>query len=347
MKWSKERAWEWYNNLPFIIGFNYLPRTAVNWTEMWQKESFDLPVIEQELAWASSFGYNALRTNLPYIVWEHDRKGLFARISQFLEAASRNNIYVMICLFDDCGFSGDEPYLGKQKNPVPVLHNSQAAASPGRAKVMDKNSWPELEVYVKDVILHFKNDNRIFVWDLYNEPGNTMVFTPQGDRPCSPELEKYSKELMENCFTWARSVNPMQPLTVGGWHVPVLEKAEYLDILIHPIDVSALKLSDVISFHSYCQIDRMQQVFDIVKKFERPLFCTEWLARHVESRFATHLPFFKKHNTASFQWGLVKGRTQTNFPWPIVVREDHDYARMWFHDVLDEKGNHFLMRKCK
>ena len=57
-QWSIERAWQWWDEQPWLRGFNYLPRTAVNWTEMWQRETFDLPTIQQELAWAKSVGYN-------------------------------------------------------------------------------------------------------------------------------------------------------------------------------------------------------------------------------------------------------------------------------------------------
>jgi hypothetical protein len=34
--WSTERAWQWYWEVSPLRGCNYLPRTAVNMTEMWQ-----------------------------------------------------------------------------------------------------------------------------------------------------------------------------------------------------------------------------------------------------------------------------------------------------------------------
>lgn len=55
-QWSTEQAWQWWSKQPWLRGFNYLPRTAVNWTEMWQRETFDLPTIRQELAWAREVG---------------------------------------------------------------------------------------------------------------------------------------------------------------------------------------------------------------------------------------------------------------------------------------------------
>jgi len=118
-QWSEQQAAEWEKQQGWICGFNYLPRTAINWTELWQRETFDAQTIDQELGWAHQAGYNQLRINLPFIVWQDDRDGLLARIDQFLSIAARHQIKVMLTLMDDCGFSGDEPFLGPQKAPEP------------------------------------------------------------------------------------------------------------------------------------------------------------------------------------------------------------------------------------
>ena len=34
-RWPEEKAWAWYADVGPIVGCNYLPRTAVNMTEMW------------------------------------------------------------------------------------------------------------------------------------------------------------------------------------------------------------------------------------------------------------------------------------------------------------------------
>ncbi|KEP72963.1 hypothetical protein HR12_22385, partial [Microbacterium sp. SUBG005] len=59
----------------------------MNWTDIWQEETFDAETIDRELGWAADAGYNTLRINLPFIVWEHDRDGLMARIDRFLTIA--------------------------------------------------------------------------------------------------------------------------------------------------------------------------------------------------------------------------------------------------------------------
>ncbi len=47
--WPAEKAWQWYEQQPWLCGFNYIPATAINYTEMWQKETFDPKTIDEEL----------------------------------------------------------------------------------------------------------------------------------------------------------------------------------------------------------------------------------------------------------------------------------------------------------
>ena len=39
--WSIAEASHWSSQRPWIIGFNYTPRSAINQLEMWQDETFD------------------------------------------------------------------------------------------------------------------------------------------------------------------------------------------------------------------------------------------------------------------------------------------------------------------
>ena len=75
-----------------------------------------------------------------------------------------------------CSFAGKEPYLGPQDDPVPGVHNSAWVPSPGLKRVTDRAVWLDLEKYVRDIVGHFKDDRRVLIWDLYNEPGNTWQF---------------------------------------------------------------------------------------------------------------------------------------------------------------------------
>ncbi|MGR5488867.1 endo-1,4-beta-xylanase, partial [Vibrio alfacsensis] len=80
--------------------------------------------------------------------------------------------------------------------------------------------WGEVEAYIRDIISTYNTDERIVIWDLYNEPTNRMIFTTSGELAFDEEMERYSHELMEKAFQWAREEQPVQPLTVGAWHAP-------------------------------------------------------------------------------------------------------------------------------
>lgn len=340
--WSKEKAWKWYQELPWLCGFNYIPRTAVNWTEMWQKETFDLATIEQEIAWAKAIGFNTVRTNIPFIVWQHDRDGLWQRLNRFLNVIEKNGFFAMICLLEDCEFSGEGPYLGPQKPPIPNVHNSRASSSPGRNIVMQKDKWPQVGAYVKDALSTFGEDKRIFVWDLYNEPGNGMIFdTKDQERDFHPTFENYSYELMVKAFQWAREIATIQPLTVAGWHVPLHWIEDDRNLHNHSIDLKAFELSDIITFHAYCPNECLRRIIHKLNRYDRPMLCTEWMARQAESRILEQLPVFKKENIGCYQWGLVKGKTQTHIPWPSIVShlsDQPDLLDEWFHDLLYPDG---------
>lgn len=336
-QWTCQQAQSWYQEQGWLCGFNYLPSSAVNWTDLWQAESFDAPTIDRELGWAADAGYNSLRINLPFIVWQHDRDGLIARIETLLHIADKHGIRTMLTLMDDCGFSGDEPYLGVQKSPIPGKHNSQAAASPGREKVCDRHCWPEIEKYIRDIVRHFRNDHRVLLWDLYNEPGNRGIFaTGTEEIQYDEKLEVFALELIKQAFQWAREEDPQQPLTVCAWRLPPEVEGEHF--YQHPLDQVALELSDVISFHAYTNTGRMVAIIQQLQKLNRPLFCTEWLARHIGSTIEEQLPLMYAARIAPYQWGLVRGKTQTWLPWPIIMKNAPDYSRLWFHDVFDENG---------
>lgn len=336
-QWTAAQAQEWAAGRHWLCGFNFLPSTAVNFLEMWRGDTFDPATIDRELGWAAAIGFNALRTNLHYLDWLHDPVGLIARVDHFLALAAKHGLECMICLFDDCEFSGENPQWSNQSAPRPGVHNGRAIGSPGRRLVGDRAVWPKLKNYVQSVIAAFARDPRISIWDLYNEPGNRMILDQDVQRQHCPLLEDDSDALMRATFAWAREVRPTQPLTTGAWRVGYDDAPGYG----HRTDQAALELSDVVSFHAYCTLERLQTVVGEVAGYGRPMFCTEWMARGVGSRIQEQLPFLKARGIGGFQWGLVRGRTQTHLPWPGVGIEMTQTACgefEWFHDILTEDG---------
>ncbi len=338
-RWTTEDANAWWAARPWVCGFNFLPSTAVNFLEMWQADSFDLPTIERELRWAGEIGFNAIRINLHTLVWQNDRDGFFDRLDTVMAIAAKAGLDTVPCLFDDCGFGQAEPVYGAQADPVPGVHNSRAVASPGRAVVMDPDARAGLLAYVGDIVRSFRADPRILFWDIYNEPGNRMVFTADGFARFPEDLDTHALSLMEGAFDRARAELPEQPLTVAAWTTPLPDED------VHPyqteIDRSALLHSDIVTFHAYWKAGKVSQFIDYLSVLDRPMLCTEWMARAVDSRIEDQLRMFHDRDVGCFQWGFVRGRTQTHLPWPADLvrahggRADRD---VWFHDLLDEDG---------
>ena len=312
-RWSVERANAWYENIPWQVGFNFLPSTAVNSIEMWQKETFDEATIRKELAMAAACGYNSLRVFLPYNVWAKEREAFLETFETFLQIAAENCLSVMPILFDDCAFDhGQDPFYGPQLPPVPGVHNSRWTPSPGFKTADDPAKQPLLREYLQAVIDAHKEDSRILAWDLYNEPGNTGR---------SNEV----LPLLVNSFRWARECQPSQPLTSGVWNT---ENAE-------AINSTLLDLCDVLSFHSYLPLENTAAKYvDKLETQGRPIFVTEWLCRQHRNTFANHLPYWKSKKISCWHWGLVVGKTQTDLWWEKRETE----PSVWQHDVLYPDG---------
>ncbi|MCK7531937.1 MAG: hypothetical protein MZV63_13410 [Marinilabiliales bacterium] len=83
-RWTAEKAGDWAASQPWTLGCNYIPRTAINTLEMWQADTFDPAVIDQELGWAEDLGFNAVRVFTHYLLWVQDPGGFLRRLDRFL-----------------------------------------------------------------------------------------------------------------------------------------------------------------------------------------------------------------------------------------------------------------------
>ncbi len=341
-QWSVARASIWYDQLPWPVGFNYAPRYAINQLEMWQEETFDPVIIDQELDWAAGIGFNMVRVFLHHLPWQQDAAAFSQRIDLFLSIADKHDIDVMFVLFDDVWNPIPQP--GKQPEPTPGVHNSGWVQSPGAAILGDINRHDELEPYVRGILSRYGDDERVAVWDLYNEPGNLNAI-PYGNVELD-DKPKYSLILLEKVFAWARSENPIQPLTSGVWR---LKDGRWLgedeDDLGAALFDFMLQHSDIVTFHSYLDAAETSTAIDSLAVLDRPMICTEYIARGHDSTFETLLPLFAEQDIGAIHWGFVSGKTQTIYPWRSWVGAIRfwdslfsDEPNPWHHDLLYADG---------
>ena len=71
----------------------------------------------------------------------------------------------------------------------------------------------------------------------------------------------------------------------------------------------------MISFHSYADPADFEGRIAELAPMQRPILCTEYLARTLGSSVEGILPVAMRHGVGAFNWGLVAGKTQTYLPW--------------------------------
>jgi len=331
-RWSQEKANAWYAKKPWLIGCNFIPSTAINQLEMFQTDTFDIATIDRELGWAEQLGFNSIRVYLHNLLWEQDSKGFVKRADNFLKVADRHNIGVVFVLLDACW--DPFPILGKQRDPKPHLHNSGWVQAPGAEILKNPARHDELRPYIVGFVKRFRSDKRIHFWDIFNEPDNANPSSYFEHEPKNkPEL---SLTLLKKAFAWAREAKPKQPITAGVW---VGDWSS--DDKLSPPNRFMLENSDILTYHCYADLDHMKQSAKPLRRYNRPIICTEYMSRPVGSTFGTILPYMKDNKFGAYNWGLVAGKTQTIYPWASWTQSFTEEPKVWFHDIFRKDGTPF------
>jgi hypothetical protein len=204
----------------------------------------------------------------------------------------------------------------------------------------DRSEWERLKEYVDDIVGTYGSDERVVIWDLYNEPGNNFLISLKlavvlrytilvGKLIKHLLVPGPTKRLLRQAFSWARKVNPQQPLTSGLYFL-----LPSLGAKLNPV---CLELSDIVTFHSYFNLQDTERIVAGLEKSGRPLVCTEYLARSAGNTFEAIMPQFKAQKIGAINWGLVAGKTQTIYSWEDYYPDGRE-PPLWFHDILRRDG---------
>ena len=308
-RWTAARANAWYAELPWMAGCDYITSDAINQIEMWSGDTYNAAQIDKEMAWAEELGLNTMRVYLSSVVYENDPDGMKQRMDNFLSICQKHGVRPLFCIFDDC-WSPESSY-GKQPEPKPGVHNSGWVQDPSAAMRADK-----VKLYA--LMERFGQDERVLLWDLWNEPGNGDYY-------------EATLPMLKKVYGWAREANPSQPLTVGIWN---------FDDRFLELNAFQLENSDVISYHNYNNVADHEQEVKYLKLLNRPLICTEYMARRRGSTFQSIMPMLKKNKVVAINWGFVSGKTNTIFAWDDP-QPDVKEPPLWFHDILRQDGTPF------
>ena len=351
MKWSEERAWEWYNSRPWIRGCNYMSADCANRVDLWQSYGFEerFKTTEEELKVMQALGYNSVRLILEFVVWDEEHDSFMERFERYVSLCDKYGISCMIVLANDCM----RP-KGMEKNTLGEQHydwgyhggrkQSQHDSLGIGDHVLD---YPETaERYfamVREIVDKYKNNERIVMWDVYNEVGNS------GREPITlPNLQKL--------FELLREIDPIQPLTCEVWRFGPQKSLDD----VSEVEKYALEQSDIISFHSYLPYRDLIKQIKMLKVFNRPIVCSEWLNRIAGNTVFDTFPLFYLEKIGCYNWGFVAGKYQTyepwNFYWLLYDQNpniDFDFTK-WFHDLYrpnhrpyDPKEEKLIREFCK
>jgi hypothetical protein len=252
-RWSEERVADWSAKHGWLVGCNFVPHNAINQLEMWQAETFDPFTIDKELSWAAGLGFNTVRVFLHHLLWEQNPAAFLERIDLFLSIADKHGIKTMFVLFD--AVWDPFPKLGKQPEPRHNVHNSGWVQCPGFDVLNDPNRYDALHEYVHGIVSHFKNDERVIIWDLFNEPDNMNIASYKDDNYAQKKAD-LSLQLLKKTIQWVRAIDPIQPITMAPWQ-------ETEDWSCHTkssvLDNYMFTHADVISFHCYADKKGMEK----------------------------------------------------------------------------------------
>ncbi|MBR6748541.1 MAG: cellulase family glycosylhydrolase, partial [Clostridia bacterium] len=185
MRWTRERIWNWYNSRPWMRGCNYMSADCANRIDQWQSLGFEerFETTESEFALMQETGFNTARVILEYVVWKEEHDSFLERFDRYLALGAKYGISFIVVLANDCMPPKTElwkmPALGEQHFDWGYhggRKHSQHGVHTGPAPhyyLDDPESRADYFEMVREIVTLYKDDPRICIWDLYNEPGNS------------------------------------------------------------------------------------------------------------------------------------------------------------------------------
>ena len=141
--------------------------------------------------------------------------------------------------------------------------------------------------------------------------------------------------LLPKALAWAREADPVQPLTSGVW----LDSDNVRTL--NPCKRIQIANSDVVSFQSYGDPPSLERRLVNLAVYDRPLLCTEFMARPQGSVFDPHLAMMKERGCAAYCCRFVNGKSQTIYPWDSWTRAYGGPPPVRFHDIVEPEGTPF------
>lgn len=244
------------------MGFNYQPSYAWNSYEAWRL--FSAPVIERELALGKQYfpRMNTVRLWMSYDAFRYEEDRQAENFETVLKICARYGLKAVVCLFN-CWHDATMDNGG-------IYHPMMIDGSIWSAKANRFDS------YFEKIVARHRDDDRILVWDICNEP-----YSFGSNREYREFTEPYETEWLKRMADLCRLAGAAQPIGISHYAnskdpgIGRIEKtAEFTDILlVHPYyyysdnDVEKLQPDG---------FDRLLECCNgLSKKYGKPVLTTE------------------------------------------------------------------------
>ena len=270
-------------DLGSMRGANYVPSYAKNDVAIWM--DYDPAVIDRELGYAERLKLNTVRIFLNQAVYEHNPKQFLERLENFLKACDKHKVRAMPVLFDSC--------FDPQKVDLADYKDKKWMPSPGFSRLGERDR-PAMAEYIRAVVGGHKDDRRIVVWDVMNEPESTDYWR---------DLEHGGRETIGQFVRWAlrrtKEEKPGQPLTIG-WGAA-------------NSNIAAIDLVDVICMHHYCPTKDLRRLIQEGQLWGtlhgKPVIINEFVGQPVQP-IDDALPIVTERKIGWVFWELMLGKSQ-------------------------------------
>jgi hypothetical protein len=218
-----------FDDYGWLRGFSVVPSWGARIETAWAK--YDGAAMRREIAPAKLFHANCIRLWIEYTAWLEDPEGVTANFLDAVDAIDEAGMKVMPCLFNrwhDTQADYGGTYIEN------ILHQLRTAQ--GDREIGNRIHHRR---YLKALVEPLKDDPRVLMWDLCNEPGHTSALAAirPGAIGVGPELEQLEVEWLEVMADTVRGLGARQPITIGTMaRLPQIEAfAHICDVLCgHP-----------------------------------------------------------------------------------------------------------------